>query len=200
MRWRTVRRTGYVAAAIMLAIVAASVLWTRIVSAGHTFEAADAPKADVIVVFGTQVSPGVRYPYPVLRNRLEVALRLFRDGKAPRILVSGDANGASGNETATMSGYLADRGVPREAILVDPSGLDSFQTCTRARDKFGLHDVLLVTQPFHLYRALALCRSAGLDAKGVFATCHECTAARQTRNTVRDWFAAPKAVFEVLFS
>ncbi|WP_412540153.1 ElyC/SanA/YdcF family protein [Longispora sp. K20-0274] len=184
--------------AIVLAVLAAlPALWARSVSAGHRFDARDAPSAPVAIVFGAELAPGGTQPKPFLAGRLNVAAELYRAGKVSSVLVSGDARGTSGDEVGAMEGYLEARGVPRDRIVQDGLGLDSYDTCLRARDVYGLHRVLLVSQNFHLVRAVTLCRRLGVDADGVNATCDNCRTSTLLKNRVRDFAACHKAVYDL---
>jgi vancomycin permeability regulator SanA len=193
-RWRWV----VVAVVALLVLDLGCVIWTRVASAGHIHAVGNAPKAGTVIVFGAQLADNRTEPRKVLRNRLDTALQLYAAGKAEQILVSGDAGGTSGDETAAMTNYLVAHGVPPDRIVVDKLGLDTYETCTRAKEKFGLTKVVLVSQGFHLYRATAICRSVGVDADGVLAGCADCDGLKLVWNTVRDWLAAPKAVAEVV--
>jgi vancomycin permeability regulator SanA len=109
------------------------------------------------------------------------------------VLVSGDAAGGSGNETSVMTDYLLARGVPRERMMIDPHGLDTYDSCKRAHDLYGVTRALLVSQSFHVSRAVALCRHVGIDADGVVADCVGCSRMTWARNRARDLLAGVKA-------
>lgn len=191
-------RLGLVALVVLAMVTTGAVAWTQVVSAGHRFAAEEAPIAPVVIVFGGQLAPGGAVPMPVLAGRLDVTARLFREGKARGVLVSGDGAGASGNETAAMTRYLVAAGVPAHRVVADPYGLDSYDTCARARTVFGVTRALLVTQEqFHLARAVTLCRSLGVDADGVAATCPGCRRSTIAKNAGRGWLACVKAVYDV---
>jgi vancomycin permeability regulator SanA len=171
--------------------------WTYATAAGHVYTVDDAPTAPVAIVFGAQLTPDGQ-PKAFLAGRLRTAAELLRAGKVRALLVSGDADGSSGNEIAAMSYYLLDLGVPAQRIVADPDGLDSYDTCRRARDVYGVTRALLVSQRFHLPRALTLCRSLGLDADGVAAGCADCRRLTLTVNTAREVPAGFKALYDVL--
>ena len=201
-RWRRLPRA---IRALLIAGVVAVLLagipfaWTRIAAGGHVYVEADAPSADVVLVLGAQVSPDSARPMPFLRGRLDTAAHLVTTGRAKVILVSGDANGGSGDETAVMTSYLtADRGIDPGRIVTDPSGLDTYDSCLRARHVYGVTRALVVTQPYHLARAVALCRNVGIDADGVGARCDGCISVNLARNSVRDYFACTKAAWDAL--
>ncbi|GAJ85116.1 hypothetical protein NBRGN_083_00280 [Nocardia brasiliensis NBRC 14402] len=134
---------------------------------------------------------------PYLRGRLDAAIELLRAGKVREILVSGDAAGASGDEIAAMTRYLAARGVDQAVVRTDGLGLSTRATGARARRLFGIDRALVVTQYQHVPRAVALCRGAGIDADGVTAAC-ACRRITKVRNNLREWVAAPKAVAALL--
>ncbi len=124
------------------------------------------PVTPVAVVLGAEVYPDGR-PSGFLRARLDVALELYRRGLVRRLLVSGDGTSRFYDEPAAMLRYLVEHGVPTDAVLVDPEGVDTYASCARARDEFGLHRLTVISQRYHLPRALAICRLLGLDAWGV---------------------------------
>jgi len=128
---------------------------------------AQAPSRPVAIVFGA----GLRRdgsPTTVLADRVDTAVALYRSGKVERLLLSGSANDRA-SEPEAMAARAIEAGVPRDAILVDPSGVRTLETCSRARSMYGVRSALLVSQRFHLPRALALCEATGIDAEGVAA-------------------------------
>ncbi len=175
--------------------------WTRIQAAGHLYDEADlvgdgGPRADVVIALGAQVAPGRTQPMPFLRGRLDTAAALITSGRAKVILVSGDANGGSGDETSVMTNYLAGIGVEPERLVTDPYGLDTYDSCVRAREVYGVTRAFIVTQGYHLARAVTLCRQAGIDTDGVAARCDECRPQTLFANGVREYFACTKAAWE----
>ncbi|GAA3224431.1 vancomycin high temperature exclusion protein [Dactylosporangium siamense] len=184
--------TGSVVAALVLAPTA----WVRAGSLGRIGPAAEAPDADVAIVFGAQVAPGGQVPMPFLKGRLDVAARLLATGKVKALLISGDAQGGSGDEVRVMREYLAGQGVDPARMVVDPHGLDTYDTCRRAHDVYGVTKALLVSQELHLHRAVTLCRRLGVEAYGVPALCEGCQRVTIWYNTARDVAAAPKAAWE----
>ena len=129
------------------------------------------PSKRVAIIFGAQVTRRGRLS-TMLRDRVATGIDLYQAGKVEYLLMSGDGREVSYNEPAAMRDYALERGVPAEAILIDPAGLRTYDTCYRARDTFGLSDAILVTQEFHLDRALFICNGLGVDAVGVFADYH----------------------------
>lgn len=117
-------------------------------------------------MLGAQVNPDGT-PSPFLAGRLDVARSLFDTGKATVILVSGDNAEAGHNEPDGMRDYLVNHGVPAEKIIADYAGFDTYDSCVRAHRIFGVNHLIVVSQSYHLPRAVATCRQLGLQATGV---------------------------------
>lgn len=184
---------------VALLLSSAPWLWTKISAHGHLYDETDAPAADVVIVLGTAVAADRRQPSPRLAGRLQTAAELVRSGRARVILVSGDGKGASGDEPTVMATYLTEKlGVDPQRIVADPFGLDTYDSCARAREVYGLTRALIVTQSFHLPRAVTLCRHLGLDVDGVVARCPDCPTMLVVGKTVRDYFASAKAVWDAV--
>jgi vancomycin permeability regulator SanA len=147
-------------------VTAASVIWVRSGADGHIFAERAVPAAPVALVLGTQVDPGGS-PSPFLAARLEIARRLFVSGKVRALLVSGDHMNWDYDEPDAMRGWLIDHGVPDQKIVRDYAGFDTYDSCARAVRIFGVRRAIVVTQTYHLPRAVMLCRRLGLDADGV---------------------------------
>lgn len=145
--------------------VAASWIHLASVSAGRTHSADDVPQRGVGMVLGAKTHP--ERPSAFLAARLDVALELFKAGKIRAILVTGDGLERSNFETKVMREYLVERGVPPEQIVEDPAGFDTYDSCVRARDVFGVTELTVITQDYHVGRAIAICELVGVDAVGV---------------------------------
>ncbi len=163
-------RRGVVAGALCVAAVvlamASGDLWVRAEARGHVYTEAAVPAAPVALVLGAQVYPDGN-PSPFLAARLEIARQLLADGKVRAILVSGDHMDWGYNEPGAMFQWLVDRGVPSRRIVLDHAGFDTYDSCARAREVFGVGKAIVVTQSYHIDRAVALCRRLGVDATGV---------------------------------
>ena len=106
-------------------------------------------------------------PTRVLKDRVETAVELYRQGKTGKLLMSGDNSRADYNEPLAMKNYAISLGVPETDIVTDPAGVRTYDTCYRAKNIFKLDQVILVTQRFHLSRALFICQSIGMNSFGV---------------------------------
>jgi vancomycin permeability regulator SanA len=126
-----------------------------------------APARHVAVVFGAGVRNG--QPSAVLFDRVASAVALYRAGKVDKLLMSGDNRFETYNEPGAMRRAALQLGVPDADIVLDYAGRSTYDTCYRARTIFGLRDAVLVTQGYHLDRALFTCRALGVDAVGLAA-------------------------------
>jgi SanA protein len=98
---------------------------------------------------------------------MDTAIQLYRDGKVQKLLVSGDNRFLDYNEPGAMQQYAIQNGVPETDIVLDYAGRRTYDTCYRALHIFGVEKAIIVTQRFHLVRALFTCRMLGLDASGI---------------------------------
>ncbi len=122
----------------------------------------------VALVYGAGLAPGA-VPSPVLAQRLDTAIALYREGKVGTLLLSGDNSDRFHDEPHAMLRYVLERGVPRSAVEEDSAGLSTYDSSVRAHTVFGVREAVLVTQRFHLTRALYIANSVGIDAWGVAA-------------------------------
>jgi len=135
-------------------------------TAGKIITAEEATDADCILVLGC----GVREdgtPSLMLRDRLEKGIELYEAGAAPKLLMSGDHGRKDYDEVNLMKGYAMEKGVPSEDIFMDHAGFSTYDSMYRARDIFCAEKVIIVSQEYHLYRALYLAEKLGLEAYGV---------------------------------
>lgn len=197
---RVIRRTlvaMVVGAVLLTGGTVASAAWIRGGADGHIYREADVPDAPVALVLGTRVGPDGT-PSPFLAARLEIARRLFEGGKVRAILVSGDNMNADYNEPDAMLRWLVDRGVPAQRVVLDHAGFDTYDSCARAKRIFGVERATVVTQSFHLPRAVTLCRRLGIDANGVGDETAKRYAQRWRVSTAREYGACVKAALDVL--
>jgi vancomycin permeability regulator SanA len=141
-------------------------VWVQLAGGARVRDLADVPAAQVGVVFGAGLEAGGR-PSPYLAHRLDAAAGLYRAGRVRVLLVTGDNSRTTYDEPGAMRTYLVAHGVPADRVVVDDAGFDTWDSCSRARRVFGVHGAILVSQGFHIRRAVALCESAGLDVYGV---------------------------------
>jgi SanA protein len=128
----------------------------------------DAPQTDAILVLGASVRANGEVS-DILKDRLDTALALYEGKRAPKILVSGDHGSVDYDEVGTMKRYLMDRKVAPRIIFMDHAGFSTYESMYRAMHIFEVRKVLIVTQDYHLKRAVYVARSLGMEAYGVAA-------------------------------
>ena len=131
-------------------------------------EAATIEGADCILVLGCGVLPDGT-PSAMLSDRLKQSITLYASGAAPKLLMSGDHGQESYDEVNTMKQYALNAGIPSANIFMDHAGFSTYESIYRARDIFGCKKIIIVTQKYHLHRALHIAKALGLEAYGVSA-------------------------------
>lgn len=164
------RRTALIRSAIVLGMIVLAFvgarLWISAQTAAYRYASESQVLArDVAIVFGAGLEPGGT-PSGMLADRLDAAIALQKSGRVRMLLMSGDNSRADYNEVAAMERYALGRGVGKDEIVLDHAGFNTYDTCYRARAVFGVRRAVLVTQEFHLPRAIYTCRGVGIDAVG----------------------------------
>lgn len=196
---RLPRRCRWAVAAIVLVPSLVATPWAIVrIGTASSVRPADSTftHADAAVVLGARVYADGR-PSRFLRERVEVGVRLYLDGTVDRLIMSGDGDDSSGfGEPSVMRRVAEDMGVPADAIEEDPLGVDTYSSCVNARDTFGAGSVIMVSQQFHVPRAVWVCDRIGLEAQGAYPP------QRLTKSTVkghvREVAADAKAMLDVL--
>jgi SanA protein len=170
MQRRRIARVAWLA--LLLGLFLSALFLPRLVLlrryASAIFTPATTTSQPTAIVFGA----GLRRngtPTLVLADRVATAAALYNQGKVQALLLSGSTHGPSYDEAEAMRTLALSLGVPDYAILLDKEGNRTLDTCLRARQAFGVRTALLVTQRFHLPRALVLCEATGMQAAGVQA-------------------------------
>jgi len=138
----------------------------RATAASRYTSVAAVPSRPVALVFGAYVMPDGTLS-AMLADRVDAAVALYRNRKVGHLLFSGDNSRPDYDEVSAMLAYALHRGVPRDAITLDYAGLDTYDSCYRARAIFGVTRAILVTQEYHMPRAVYDCTSLGIDAVGL---------------------------------
>ncbi|MCS7010719.1 MAG: YdcF family protein [Anaerolineales bacterium] len=171
-------------------------LITGLYAATRTYSVAEAPIRRVAIVFGA----GLRRdgsPSPILQDRVATAAELYFAGKVEKLLLSGDNRFVNYNEPEAMRRYAISLGVPNEDLVLDYAGRRTYDTCYRAAAIFGVKQAILVTQAFHLPRAIYLCNHLGVDGVGVEADRRVYRRSSMTYWTIRELLATVNALWEV---
>ena len=173
---RAGRRARLVACLVALALLGLPALALAAIEVHETHAtggaiydtAAAVPHRRVAIVFGALVLPGGQ-PSSALANRVDAAVALYRAGKVDRLLLTGDNSRSDYDEPAAMRSYALARGVPGSALALDYAGFRTYDSCYRARAIFGVDEAVLVSQAYHLPRAIYTCRRLGVRAIGLVA-------------------------------
>ncbi len=143
-------------------------LFTEFLTIGKIKTVESANTARVAIVFGAGLQRDGS-PTPVLQDRVNAAVELYKAGKVEKLLMSGDNRFVDYNEPGAMQAFAISLGVPQEDIVLDYAGRRTYDTCYRALHIFGVNEAILVTQRFHLPRALFTCNGIGLKSTGLSA-------------------------------
>ncbi len=159
-------------------------------------DASGLPKADAILVPGARIYAGE--VSGILAQRLDAAIEAFSAGASKKILVSGDYSSPYYDEAQAMKKYLERHGIASGAIVLDHAGFSTYDTLYRAKHVFEVQSIIIVTQDFHLPRALFIARRLGLEAVGFSASKTPLSPEQSFRSDWREPLARFKAVYDVL--
>jgi SanA protein len=181
---------------VLVLVVVGSNAYILLSAGGEsTDRVADVPSAQVAIVPGALVQPNGKMS-GMLGDRVRQAAALWHAGKVEKILVSGDHHTWAYDEPDTMRKALVADGVPPENVFEDHAGFDTWATMVRARGIFGVRDAVVVTQGFHMPRALFLADAAGIDATGLTADQHR-WGFQGRKSEVREVLSRVKAIADV---
>lgn len=196
---KTIVRAGWILLALALVLgigVLALNGHVKKTAAAHILLPEEVETADCILVLGCGVRPSGE-PSLMLRDRLDMGLALYEAGAAPKLLMSGDHGRAEYDEVNAMKDYATAAGVPSEDVFMDHAGFSTYESMYRAKEVFCTQKVIIVSQQYHLYRAVYDARALGLDAWGVAA--EDVAYLGQTVRDVREILARNKDYFYCLF-
>ena len=188
---------------LMLLIVVALALWgpwtyAVLSTSGQRYDgtriaAKDVPARRVAIVFGAHVNG--TDPTPYLRFRVEAAVRLYKVGRVTRLLMTGDNSFKNYDEPAVMRQTAVNLGVRAADITVDDAGFSTYDSCYRAKHIFEVDSAILVSQNYHLPRAILACQGVGIESIGYGADAIQPLLVAQY--TVREWFSTDKIVVQL---
>lgn len=153
------------------------------------------PPAKTVIILGASVHADGKLS-PILKDRVDSAIKLYRNDKVDNFLVTGDHRSDDYNEVSAMVGYLEDNGIDKSLIISDHAGLDTYDSMYRAGKLFNIKNAIVVTQEFHLPRTLFIASNLGLDYKGFAAD--QRAYKTEYRLKQREKLANIKALWEVL--
>jgi len=196
-RWPRLSKLVVGGAVALVLVVALANVYVFMQGGDSTSEISDVPKAEVAIVPGALVQPDGTMS-PMLAARVEQASRLWHAEKVEKILVSGDHGSWKYDEPDTMRKALVRDGVAPEDVFEDHAGFDTWATMVRARSIFGVNKAVVITQGFHMPRALYLADAAGIDATGLTADLQG-WGYQGRKSAVREVLSRVKAVADVTF-
>jgi len=191
---------------ILLAIITGTIITLLIILRlgvwllfrSRVYPIAEAPIEKVAIVFGAGLTHSGN-PTPILIDRVKAASQLYFAGKVDKILLSGDNSYVNYNEPGAMQKYAISLGVPKDILVLDYAGRRTYDTCYRAKYIFQIKEALLVTQDFHLPRALLTCNALGIKAIGVSADLRKYQPSAYTSWQIRETLANFVAILDVTF-
>ena len=151
-------------------------------------------KADCILILGAGVKDGK--PKPMLRDRLLTGIELYKSGAAKKIIMSGDHGRADYDEVNVMRAFALEQGVRAEDIFLDHAGFSTYDSVYRAKNIFGAENIIIVSQKYHLYRALYISEKLDVKAAGVSANLN--TYGGQLKRDIREIIARDKDFFKCI--
>jgi SanA protein len=181
---------------LSLALLLGARFVTGLAARGEIDSVQSVPPSRVAIVFGAGLTRS-GFPTAVLQDRVAEAAKLYFSGKVEKLLLSGDNRSVDHNEPGAMRQYALLLGVPADALVLDYAGRRTYDTCYRAKAIFGVTQAILVTQTFHLPRALYLCNALGVQAVGVSADLRHYRWPSVLYWNVRELFASAAALWDV---
>lgn len=152
------------------------------------------PETPVILVLGAGVWANSKLS-PMLKDRVDQGIALYESGKGAKLLMSGDHSSPYYDEVSTMKRYAVDKGVASSDVFLDHSGFSTYESLLRARDIFGARKMIIVTQRYHLYRAVFIARALGIEAYGVPSDARAYNG--EVKRQIREFFARAKDFVQV---
>ena len=157
---------------------------------------ANVPEKQTVLILGAAVYRKGKLS-PFFQSRADAAIELYNAKKVSKILASGDNSTVEHNEVNAVKNYLVAKGIPEADIVLDHAGFDTYSTMYRARDIFKVSSVIIVTQSFHLPRAVFIARALGIEAYGLETSEEE--GSIPAKNYIREVFANEKAAIDIVF-
>jgi len=189
-------RVGLVIVFVVLLVLVGTNLWVVTSTSNQVLTDFNLlPDKGVALVLGTSHRMVDGSPNPFFHNRMATAAELYKEGKIARFIVSGDNRTKYYNEPAEMQKALIKLGVPTEAITLDYAGLRTLDSIVRCKEIFGQAKIIIITQPFHSYRALFISHFYNMNAVALVA--REPAQEAAPRVYLREYLARSKAILDL---
>ncbi len=181
---------------LILGIIAFIInLYVTMSTRKQIFEKPNITGTDCILILGAGVWGDK--PSPMLEDRLDEGIKLYKEGVAKKIIMSGDHGRKEYDEVNIMKQYAIDKGVPSEDIFMDHAGFSTYESIYRAKEIFQAKKIVIVTQKYHLYRALYIAKRLGIEAYGVGSDPRKYVGA--TNREIREILARDKDFIKCIF-
>ncbi len=177
-----------------LIIITSVIIYVRTSNLDKIYNATDVPQSQAIIILGASLKPDGT-PSDALKDRLITGAELYNLNKAPKILITGDDGQNNSDEVSEMKKYLLSINIPEQDIIRDDHGYRTYESCKRAKEEFQISNAILVTQKFHLVRALYICNTLSVNSVGVTSDLQ--TYQKITQFVLRDWLASFKAWIDI---
>jgi len=196
MFWKNAFKCScYFAGFVLLCIVLANIWVVKSTEANVYSDHRQLPDNKIALVLGTSQKLVDGSPNPFFDNRIQAAAALYHEGRVDHFILSGDNRTKYYNEPLAMKKALMKAGVPDSAITLDYAGLRTLDSVVRSKEIFGQNKIIIITQPFHSYRALFISRYYDIDAVALVAK--EPEQEEATKVYFREYFARAKAVLDL---
>ena len=183
---------------VALAIPVSSTGYITLVTSSDRYSQSDrVPQEDIAIVFGAGLSANGT-PSPMLADRVKSAVELYQSDRIHKLLMTGDNSTIFHNEVMAMERYAHDLGVPTKDIILDYAGFSTYESCYRAHKTFDVHRAVVITQRYHLPRAVYTCRHLGVNVAGLGTPDRERYGLRgMSPYWLREMLANVKALWEI---
>lgn len=200
-KWSKIYKRRLVIALVLIALMPIVLNWYVDYTTRNLrfVQVAAVPARPVAIVFGAGLDPNGA-PSPMLAARIQQAAALYQHGTIQKLLFTGDNSSTNYDEVTAMQRYAESLGVPADVITLDYAGFSTYDSCYRAKAIFGVASAVVVTQDFHLPRAVFTCRALGLDVVGIEAPDqHAYPSKITTYYRLREVLATSKAIWHVMW-
>jgi vancomycin permeability regulator SanA len=178
----------------VIAFILSIIFYVRTANLDKIVSVNNTPQAQAIIILGASLKPDGS-PSDALKDRLIRGAELYNLNKAPKIIITGDDGQNNSDEVSEMKKYLVSINIPELDIIRDDHGYRTYESCKRAKEEFQINNAIIVTQQFHLVRALYICNTLGVNSVGVASDLQ--TYEKIRFFTLRDWLASFKAWIDI---
>lgn len=182
---------------LLLLFVATIIFAVRYSAAQYIYSDTNSiPETEIGLILGAAVKDG--RPLTYLKDRLDKGIELYENKKVSTLLISGDDGNDRSDEISVMHNYLIENGIPEDKIISDSSGYNTYASMYRVKNVFKPSRITVITQKYHLARAVFICRKLGVSCYGTEADKSKYT--NYIKHNIREYFATVKVCFDLIFA